>query len=266
MNNLSIQSKTIQVDVPSNSYDNNSFTHISELSKKEINFPNTGKDFGLTKESNTVKDEIPQQEIWKTHDDYPGYLFSSFGRVYSYNVKPNRFLKGGKDKDEYIMIHLQNRNNKEKRVRLNRKIYELFGDDPVLFHHRQVDHIRSKEKQNNNINNLRLANQSENESNKGKQSVYSGKPPSSEYVGVCLDKQAQKWKANIKVGKHFDLGIYKYERNCAYVYNRVAKHFKASKHWKNTLPHNFQLPNESEDRDVKIQEGINKIQNWLNNQ
>ena len=265
MEKLSIQSKTIQVDVPSNSYKNNSFTHISELSQKEINFPNTGKDFGLTKEYKTIQDEIPQEEIWKTHDEYPNYVFSSFGRVYSYKKSLRGNLISGWKDHGYIRIGINDSNNELVKPFLNRIIYEIFGDESEALIHQEVDHIRRDEKTNNNINNLRLADRKENCANKGKiQKNRLGNKPSSSYVGISK-RQSGNWQTTIIIRKKtFNLGTYKNAKNGAYVYSVVAKQFKPPIHWNNTLPINFQLPNETENRDQVIVNKINEIKNWLN--
>jgi hypothetical protein len=210
MNNLSIQYNTVQVNVPSNSYEPNNFTHINNLEKKELQFPNTGKDFGLTKESNTIQEDIPQQEIWKSHHNFPGYIFSSFGRVYSYKARLNQFIEGSKNSYGYIQIDVKDLNGKRKEPFLSRVIYEIFGDDSTLFHQHQVDHIRSREKTNNNINNLRLADSKENNANKQKMSKNKkGQTCSSPYIGITWYKNLRKWNASIKIGKkRFHIGYF----------------------------------------------------------
>jgi hypothetical protein len=131
---------------------------------------------------------------------------------------------------------------------------------------KEVDHCDGN-KSNNYIQNLRLATSSQNKANRGKISTYAGREPSSPFVGITWRRGDKKWRASIKVmDKAFHLGIFKHSKNGTYVYHEVCKRFKPLKFWKNNLPNNFQLPNEPEDRDVKIQEGINKINNWLNQQ
>ena len=202
------------------------------------------------------------QEIWRSMDEYPAYVFSNTGKAYSYKSKQFIGAKSG----EYIRVTLRDGVNEKRGYYLSRIIYYLFGDEPELLPYRQVDHIEREEKTNNNISNLRLASPVENCANKGKHSTHNGKQCSSEYVGVSWDKESQKWKTSINVGKLINLGKYKHETNSAYVYNRVASCFKPSNFWFNTLPDDFELPNEDENREYKISQKIAKIKDYLGNE
>ena len=87
---------------------------------------------------------------------------------------------------------------------------------------------------------------------------------SSSYVGVCWDKMYQRWKVLLYISKkRFRLGKFKHEKNAGWVYNQVAKRFKPPNHWNNTIPDDFELPNETENRDQVITSKINRIQNYL---
>lgn len=204
-----------------------------------------------------------QEEIWRQTDYYPGYSFSNKGRVYSY--KSNQYYVGYKDKDGYIQLDLKSYNNVRKQPLLSRIIYYLFGDEPELLPYRQVDHI-SRNRTNNNIENLRLATRKENEANKGKRKKNKlGNKPSCNYVGVNWSKSKQKWESFINVGKQFCLGSYKKVENAAYVYNRVASCFKPPNNWYNTLGNNYNLPEEDENREYIIGQKIAKINHYLAN-
>ena len=79
-----------------------------------------------------------------------------------YNIKYKKYLKGGLDSKGYYRVGLC-KNSKVKYFKLHRLIYEFnIGKIPNgLF----IDHIDNNP-QNNNLDNLRLANNSENQCNK----------------------------------------------------------------------------------------------------
>jgi hypothetical protein len=202
-----------------------------------------------------------EQEIWQTTYYYPGYSFSNKGRIYSY--KSNRVIKGTKNEDDYIQLDFKDENGNRKCPYVSRIIYFLFGDEPELLPHREVDHINFEDKSNNNINNLRLATDSQNQANQGKRQSYKGRIPTSSYIGVSYNKPTQKWQARIHVGKNHYLGLYQCEKNAGWVFNQVAKHFKDKDFWYNNLGEDFELPDETENRDQIITSKINRIQNYL---
>jgi hypothetical protein len=204
---------------------------------------------------------MPQQEIWKTWNDYPDYVFSNTGKCYSY--KSNRYIGSQNKRDGYIRVGLKdNINPKPNQLLLSRIIYYLFGDKPELLPYREVDHENHEEPWNNNINNLRLATRKENLANKGKQKINKhGNQCSSCYIGVSWAKY--RWHSYIDVGKRFGLGNFKYERNAAYVFNCVASTFKPPHHWFNQLGNDFELPDEDENREYIISQTINKINHYL---
>jgi hypothetical protein len=81
-----------------------------------------------------------------------------------------------------------------------------------IYHHgnvpedRLVDHRKSEEILNDRIENLRLATHEENSKNRKKHRTYKGKPTSSNYKGVCRNKNpnkknTNKWQAYIRVKK-----------------------------------------------------------------
>jgi hypothetical protein len=91
-----------------------------------------------------------------------------------------------------------------------------------------------------------------------------GNTPSSNYIGVCFHKRDSIWCGKIVVKrKTFHLGSFKHDKNCAWVYNRIARLFKPQNHWYNGLPDDFELPDETENRDQIIASKINQIQNYL---
>jgi hypothetical protein len=80
-----------------------------------------------------------------------------------------------------------------------------------------VDHI-DHDKNNNDVSNLRWSTHSQNLMNMSKRSN-----TSSTYKGVCWEKQAQKWRANIRLdGKTKHLGRFENEVQAAVAYNDAA--------------------------------------------
>ena len=93
--------------------------------------------------------------------DYENYSFDlNNNQVYGHKHK--KYLKSDLDKDGYYRIILS-KNNKPKTFQFHRLIYEAhFGTIPEKM---CIDHIDNN-KQNNNIENLRLATRSQNSMNK----------------------------------------------------------------------------------------------------
>ena len=91
--------------------------------------------------------------------DYPNYLIYEDGRVFS--KKSNIFLKPQKNYDGYFQVNLW-KNNKRKRHSIHRLIALYYipnpGNKPC------VDHI-NRQRDDNNINNLRWVTPSENQQN-----------------------------------------------------------------------------------------------------
>lgn len=110
-----------------------------------------------------------------------------------------------------------------KHVAMHRTIaihHGLVPDDPNVI----VDHI-DRNRLNNQKSNLRMADQTQNSANRGKQ----GGVSSSAYKGVSFDKRRDLYRAYCRVnGKMIHLGYFKDEKLAAKAYNKAAKkHFKA---------------------------------------
>ena len=93
---------------------------------------------------------LENKEIWKDCKGYEGlYQVSNQGRVW--NVKLQRYLKGGYDKDGYIRVHLTAKNGKTKSEKIHRLVALAFLDNPNT--HPVVNH-KDENKQNNCVDNL----------------------------------------------------------------------------------------------------------------
>jgi hypothetical protein len=94
----------------------------------------------------------------------------------------------------------------------------LVPDDPNAI----VDHI-DRNRLNNQKSNLRMATQTQNSANRGKQAGVS----SSTFKGVSFDKNRKQYRAYCRVdGKMIHLGYHKDEKKAAEKYNKAAlEHF-----------------------------------------
>ena len=122
-------------------------------------------------------------------------------------------IAGGKNDKGYIILRI-----KDKQYRLHRLIWLYhYG----LFPTNQIDHINGI-KNDNRIDNLREANNSQNNANKPKRLNCSSK-----FKGVSWAKREQKWRVRIRINwKEKYLGFYHEESAAAEAYNEAAiKHF-----------------------------------------
>ena len=131
-------------------------------------------------------------------------------------------------KNDYHQVKLSRGKGGNTRY-INRLVYRAFGKDKNNMKGLQVDHWDG-DKDNNHISNLRVANPSQNLANRNKhiRNNY-GLPCSSNFIGTGWHKTKKKWYGNLQIGtKKFYLGGFKHEKNAAWVYNQIAKHFKDS--------------------------------------
>lgn len=151
-------------------------------------------------------------EEWKIINDYPNYSISNFGNVK--NNKKNKLLKGRLNRKGYLRVGLYNDVDKTKNK--NFSIHRLVGDaflenkDNKL----SIDHI-DRNKQNNNISNLRWATNEEQNRNQKKREGCS-----SIYKGVSFYKTTNKWVSSITINKkRVSLGYFKTEEEAKGAYN-----------------------------------------------
>ena len=151
-----------------------------------------------------------QKEIFKDVPDYDGfYQVSNLGRVKTLRLGKERILKGYIN-DGYRHIHLSINGN-QKAIKVSVLIAITFLNHIPCGNTIVVDHI------NNNRSDDRLINlQLITHRNNSTKNIVRG---SSKHIGVCWDKYANKWKAQIyfnKKRKH--LGLYNTEIEAHYAY------------------------------------------------
>jgi len=176
-----------------------------------------------------MKTTIPSPDILQfikkefEYDHATGELFrkpftwtSGKGSIRHY---PRTLLNNNKvDSEGYIVISMAI-NGKLKLYKLHQIVFFLCMNSWPTD---QIDHINGK-KLDNNISNLRSANNSQNKMNVKKLSHYKGKTPSSKFKGVCWHKVKRKWVARItKDGQKIQLGYFFSEIDAANAYDKAA--------------------------------------------
>lgn len=124
------------------------------------------------------------------------------------NLKPSTYTNG------YLFVCLYN-----NKVRKQRMIHELVAQAflPNPQNKPCIDHI-DKNRQNNNVSNLRYATHSENNMNACKRSN-----TSSRFKGVCLRSKRNTWRAYININRKMrELGEFRNEKEAARAYNTAA--------------------------------------------
>ena len=152
--------------------------------------------------------------------DYPNYMIYEDGRVY--NKKRNIFMKPTLDNVGYLIIGLSE-NGKRIQTSIHRLIALHYITNPD--NKPCVDHI-DRDRQNNNIENLRWVTMRENCSNSCR---------SSEYIGVR--KIGNRYRAEIKVdAKRISLGTYSTQEEASMVYKKAVDEIN------NGLPISYKKP------------------------
>lgn len=140
---------------------------------------------------------MTEEEIWKEIPDFPDYQISNLGRVKSLWHGKERILKQNKSGSGYLTVSLC---NKSKKKTFN--IHKLLGIAFLGFPE-NVDHING-DPTDNRLENLRPCSCSENNRNvRIKPNSTTGFP------GVCFNKVAKKYQAQIRFdGKRKHLGYF----------------------------------------------------------
>jgi len=152
-------------------------------------------------------------EEWKTVENYPDYMISNFGRVYSYRKSRGyngKFLKqnncGG-----YLNVGLYGDNNKMNTVLVHLLVANSFV--PKIEGKELVNHIDG-DKSNAHYLNLEWVDNRENLSH-----AFLTKNVASKYTGVHLRKDLNKWIAAIRINKKLKhLGVFLNEEDAAQAY------------------------------------------------
>ena len=166
---------------------------------------------------------VDDEELFKRIDGYDNYLVSNFGNVK--NSKTNRILKPNPHPEGYKQVNLY-KNGIKKPFLIHRLVGLAFLENPD--NKQMIDHIDNNPA-NNNIKNLRWATSKNNSANRGKPTNNT-----TGFKGVCFDKHAKKYKANIMInGKKKHLGLFKSTEDASQAYEAKAKEIHGEFYYKN---------------------------------
>lgn len=156
-------------------------------------------------------------EIWKEVKGFEGlYEVSNLGNVKSFikwHGTNERILKGGVDAYGYNNVILT-----KNKIRKTRTVHQLVAE--AFLNHKPCDYemvVNHKDlnPRNNCVDNLEIVTQRENANQKHLKS-------SSKYVGVCLRKDTNKWRATIWVnGENKVLGCFDNEIEASNAYKNA---------------------------------------------
>lgn len=167
-----------------------------------------------------------QKEIWKDVLGYEGiYKISNNGRVKSLSRKSwngkawhdrdECILKNHTSKVGYLSVGLH-RNGKKKTVFVHKLVAMAFLYHTPCGHDLVIDHINNNKSDNRALN-LQLTTMRHNVSKDRKKGT-------SKYTGVHWDKNANRWKASIRIdGKQKYIGIFKVEADAGKAYDMALK-------------------------------------------
>ena len=157
------------------------------------------------------------REVFKDIPNYEGlYQVSNKGIVK--NLLRNKTTKGNLDKSGYMKTILT-KDGVKKTIMIHKLVAMAFLGHTPCGYKLVVDHIDNNPL-NNNLDNLQLITQRENVSKKNKKP----KKASSQYTGVCWNKQDSKWTAALYVkSKRFFLGYFKEEIEAHNAYQKKLK-------------------------------------------
>ena len=152
-----------------------------------------------------------EKEIWKDIHGYEGmYQVSNLGRVKSFIGISERILKHNAGNRGYFFFRLY-KNRKPKTFTTHQLVAMSFLGHVPNGHELVVNH-KNLNKHDNRVENLEIITQRENCNLKHIKS-------SSKYVGVCWDKQRNKWFSYIYMNgkrKHLGRFINEYDAHLAY--------------------------------------------------
>lgn len=140
-----------------------------------------------------------EAEQWKIIRQFPDYLISSVGRVFS--LKRFNFMKLTINTNGYLKVNLQNKNRKKLSCQVHQLVASTFIKNPEQ--KRCVDHINNNGT-DNRVQNLRFAAYSENNKNRSLRSDSTTK-----VKGVYFNRKSKRFQAYISIdGIRIHLGCY----------------------------------------------------------
>ena len=155
------------------------------------------------------------EEIWKEVKGLEDYRVSNLGRVKSLKFYKRKILKQTLNTHGYFYLNLF-REGKPFIRTVHQLVAIAFLNHNPCGLNLVVDHI-NHDKQDNNVENLRITTQRGNCSNRSKQYT-------SKYVGVSWHKPMGKWQAKIKInGKENYLGLFTNELEASNAYQEKLK-------------------------------------------
>ena len=163
-----------------------------------------------------------KKEIWKEVKGYEGkYQVSNFGGIKSLKrsyVLRDRIIKPILKKCGYFKVNLR-KENEVRHISVHQLVAIAFLNHKPCGYKIVVDHIDNNPL-NNNVDNLQLISQRENASKDRKGGT-------SKYVGVCWDKNNNKWMSSIYINnKSKYLGRFENEYDAYLAYKAEIKNLK----------------------------------------
>ena len=145
------------------------------------------------------------KEIWKDIPGYSGkYQVSNWGNVKSLKFGKERILKPGLSTQGYYQCTL---NNKTRRI--HQLVAMAFLDHIPNGYETVVNHIDNNPL-NNRLDNLELTTQARNSR------IHKID------VGICWDKQMNKWRSRIYINKHIFLGLFTDKQDAIDMYQKAV--------------------------------------------
>lgn len=163
-------------------------------------------------------------EIWKDIEGYEGlYQVSDLGRVKSlirYHNTSWRILTPRLQHNGYLMVTLS-KNNIKNQISVHRLVAFTFISNPE--NKKCVNH-KDGNKQNNTLANLEWVTNRENSAHHFLKQNFS-----SSYVGVHWNKDNNKWRSSIRLGKKLiHLGYFSTEQDASIAYTQYKQQYNIS--------------------------------------
>lgn len=152
-----------------------------------------------------------KKEIWKDIPGYDGkYQVSNFGQVKSLKYNKERILKPGLNTQGYYICVLNN-----KTQRIHKLVAIAFLGHIPNGYKEVINHIDNNPL-NNHIDNLEILKKEGTVSAQRKNSSIHKND-----VGICWDKQMNKWRSKIYINKHIFLGLFTDKQDAIDMYQKA---------------------------------------------